>query len=108
MILLYSTHLNKYYYRYIEKQPGKFVGDTACEKLPVKGCRFATKKKETKLTLNVVFALKQIASLSQSQIVILDRIWKRPTRLILLSSPPPPFSYHTTFRTSLLVFLLPV
>ena len=25
-------------FRYIEKQPGKFVGDTACEKLPVEIC----------------------------------------------------------------------
>merc|ERR1712183_314950 len=24
--------------RYVEKQPGKFVGDTACEKLPVEIC----------------------------------------------------------------------
>jgi hypothetical protein len=39
-----NTHLNKYYNRYIEKQPGKFVGDTACEKLPVKECRFTTKR----------------------------------------------------------------
>ena len=24
--------------KYVEKQPGKFVGDTACEKLPVEIC----------------------------------------------------------------------
>jgi len=30
--------LLNYLVQYIEKQPGKFVGDTNCEKLPVQVC----------------------------------------------------------------------
>jgi hypothetical protein len=99
-----NTHLYKYYYRYIEKQPGKFVGDTACEKLPVKGCRFTTKNKETKLSLDVVFALKK------RPVIDCDpRSNMEETHTFAFAFTTfYPLSFHTTFRTSLLVFLLSV
>ena len=32
--------------KYVEKQPGKFVGDTSCEKLPVELCGAGCKVEE--------------------------------------------------------------
>ena len=32
--------------KYVEKQPGKFVGDTKCEKLPVELCGVGCKVEE--------------------------------------------------------------
>merc|ERR1712200_98243 len=59
--------------KYVEKQPGKFVGDTACEKLPVEicgaGCSFEEGPQECheKVVTSLVDVPKETCTLKFSQ-----------------------------------------
>merc|ERR1719444_390230 len=73
--------------KYVEKQPGKFVGDTACEKLPVEicgaGCAFEEGEEEChdKVLTSVVDVPEEVCDLNP------QKICKYITKLVPKLSP---------------------